>query len=274
MSREDFSRIQPLIDRIRNLPQTETRALMEECLQSLLGLYGNGLRRIVEIAKKEQAVLQSFTEDNVVSGLLLIHDLHPIPLEARAEAALEKVRPYLKSHGGNVELVSLSDGLAKLRLQGSCDGCPSSASTMELAIRKALEESCPDLQGIVLDGVVDPSLHPVKQQHVEFHAPQWEYLESVELKNEDKYILRRGDLRIVICRADDKLYAYVDGCPLCKESFGNGTVQETQLRCPSGHAFDLYNVGASVEINNVHLQPIPLFAEDGKVRISLGAPNE
>ncbi len=57
----------------------------------------------------------------------MIHDLHPVPLEGRVHVALEQVRPYMESHGGNVELLSLDDGVARLRLEGSCSDCSASA---------------------------------------------------------------------------------------------------------------------------------------------------
>ena len=58
------------------------------------------------------------------------------------------MRPYMHSHGGDVELLSLEDGVARLRLEGSCQGCPASAATLEQAIRQALEEAAPDLAGM------------------------------------------------------------------------------------------------------------------------------
>ena len=57
------------------------------------------------------------------------------------------MRPYMESHGGGVEVLGLEDDVARLRLHGSCDGCPSSASTLELAIKQELEAAAPDLPG-------------------------------------------------------------------------------------------------------------------------------
>ena len=69
----------------------------------------------------------------------------------RVREALESVRPYMESHGGSVELLSLADGVAAIRLEGHCRGCAASASTLELGIRQALEASAPDLQGLEVD---------------------------------------------------------------------------------------------------------------------------
>jgi len=88
---------------------------------------------------------------------LLVHGLHPVDLETRLHQALDKVLPYIHSHGGNVELISLIAGVAKLRLQGTCKTCPSSAITLELAVKAAVEEFCPDLLGMEVEGQAQPT---------------------------------------------------------------------------------------------------------------------
>ena len=86
---------------------------------------------------------------------MLIHGLYPVGLDERVAEALDSVRPYMESHGGNVELLGIEDGIARIRLEGSCDGCPASSSTLELAIKSALDEAAPDLEGLVVEGAVD-----------------------------------------------------------------------------------------------------------------------
>jgi Fe-S cluster biogenesis protein NfuA len=152
---EDLSRqarnLQTLIDETQKLPDPTARALLEKCLQSVLSFYGDGLARMLEIVAgfgpSGEDLLERLVNDPGVKGLLLIHGLHPVDLATRLQEALEKVRPYLESHGGNVELLGLEDGFARLRLRGACKTCPSSSVTLELAVRKALEEACPDLLG-------------------------------------------------------------------------------------------------------------------------------
>ena len=76
-----------------------------------------------------------------VASLLLIHDLYPVDLQTRVIEALDTVRPYMESHGGNVELLALEHGVARIRLQGSCSDCSASSVTLELAIKQALDET-------------------------------------------------------------------------------------------------------------------------------------
>ena len=69
-------------------------------------------------------VLAALAADELVANLLIVHGLHPYGVDLRVEQALESVRPYLGSHGGDVELLEVTDaGVVRLRLLGSCNGC-------------------------------------------------------------------------------------------------------------------------------------------------------
>src|SRR4029077_11702936 len=125
--------------------------------EAVLAFYGQGLSRILQVVNKAGPeggkVYRELIHDDVIKGLLLIHDLPPLDLEARLRDALDKVRPYLKSHGGDVEVISFEDGIAKFRLQGTFKSCASSSVTLELAIRHAIEQACPDLVHFEVEGV-------------------------------------------------------------------------------------------------------------------------
>jgi Fe-S cluster biogenesis protein NfuA len=70
-------------------------------------------------------------------------------LTEKVSAALEEVRPALEAHGGNVELVEVSDeGIVKVRLQGACKGCPMSQMTLTLGIERHLKEQVPGVQAV------------------------------------------------------------------------------------------------------------------------------
>lgn len=155
-SREMAKRLQDLIEQIQSQPNPSARVLLQDCLQSLLAFYGDGLSRILDLVKDPGAagdeILGRLLKDQSISGLLLIHGLHPVALETRLRGALEKVRPYMQSHGGNIELLGLENDIARVKLQGTCKTCPSSAITLELAVRRAVDEACPDLMGLEVVG--------------------------------------------------------------------------------------------------------------------------
>ena len=77
----------------------------------------------------------------------MLHDLHPDGVETRIQAALERVRPYLGSHAGGIDYLGVDDaGVAHLRLQGSCDSCPSSGETVRDAVERAVLEAAPEVE--------------------------------------------------------------------------------------------------------------------------------
>jgi Fe-S cluster biogenesis protein NfuA len=61
------------------------------------------------------------------------------------ETVLDELRPYLMADGGNVELVEIEGPIVKLRLQGACGSCPSSAMTLRMGIERKLRETIPDI---------------------------------------------------------------------------------------------------------------------------------
>ena len=83
--------------------------------------------------------------DDLIRGVLLLHGLHPMDLRSRVEGALESVRPYMRSHGGGVELLGVAGDTVRIRLEGHCQGCPSSMVTLKLAVEKAIYEAAPDV---------------------------------------------------------------------------------------------------------------------------------
>jgi len=157
-------RVQELSDRLEALPDPVARESAQEMVAAVMDLYDEGLRRILEAVEAAgdaaAALRQELLSDGVVASLLLIHGLYPVDLETRVTEALDGVRPYMHSHGGDVELIALEDGVARLRLEGSCRGCPASSATLEQAIRTALEEAAPDLSGMVVEGAEAPVRAP------------------------------------------------------------------------------------------------------------------
>jgi Fe-S cluster biogenesis protein NfuA len=157
-------KLEDLVGRLEALPDPGARKLAQECLRSLLQLYGEGLERILQLVNNEGTegakVREALLRDRLVRGLLLIHGLHPISLEQRLNGALDKIRPYLRSHGGDVELISVQDEVARLRLRGACKSCPSSSVTLELAVRQVVEEACPDLAGFEVEELTPESTQP------------------------------------------------------------------------------------------------------------------
>jgi len=154
--RERLQRIDKLLLEVDAQADSAARSRTREIVQALMEFHGAGIERMLEhVASTGEAghqIIDDLARDELISSLLLLYGLHPLGLETRVAQALEKVRPYLHSHGGNVELLGIEDGVVRLRLQGSCHGCPSSAMTLKQTIEEAIHDSAPDVAAIEVEG--------------------------------------------------------------------------------------------------------------------------
>jgi Fe-S cluster biogenesis protein NfuA len=69
----------------------------------------------------------------------------------RVDEVLDRIRPYVQLDGGHVELVDVNeeDGVVHIRFQGSCQGCPSSAMTLQMGIENELKMAIPEIKQVV-----------------------------------------------------------------------------------------------------------------------------
>jgi Fe-S cluster biogenesis protein NfuA len=159
-------RIEALTGELRELEDPHARETAEELVRLLVDFYGEGLARVLEIVHESPGagdLSGRFAADPLVASLLLLHGLHPVSVEDRILAALEKVRPHLGSHDGDVRLLGISeDGVVRLRLEGNCHGCPSSTVTMKLAVERAIEEAAPEVVRIEVEGLAQ--VHVVREE--------------------------------------------------------------------------------------------------------------
>ena len=154
---QSIEQIEELIRAIEEWPDSAARTSAVALVQALMDFHGEALDRMMEIIANGQngyAIFEKFAGDELVSNLLLLYGLHPLPLEQRVSEALEKVRPHLDSHGGNVELLGIQDGIVRLRLEGSCRSCRSSTETLTHAIEAAIYAAAPDVVSIEAEGAV------------------------------------------------------------------------------------------------------------------------
>jgi Fe-S cluster biogenesis protein NfuA len=172
---EQIARVEGLLGQLEALPDASARETATETMQALLDLYGEGLGRIVDVlaAHDDGTLAEALADDDLVAHLLLLHGLHPVPVEERVQAALASVLPYIESHGGNMQLLGVEDGIVHLLLEGSCSGCPSSAITLKLAVEKAIFEAAPDVTEVrAQDGAANVSEPPSGLLQLEIVKPQ------------------------------------------------------------------------------------------------------
>jgi Fe-S cluster biogenesis protein NfuA len=129
-------RVEKLAAKLDQANDPETRAAALELVQAVVELHGEALQRLIDRCVE------------VPGGERV---LDPDDLETRVLRGLESVRPYLKSHGGDCELIEVREGLVRLRLHGSCGSCPSSSLTLKNAVEEALYQAAPDIKEIVAE---------------------------------------------------------------------------------------------------------------------------
>ena len=276
---ERVARIETLLGEIEALADPNARSRAAEMAQVLLELYGEGLARVMEVVaqgEESERTFKGFAEDELISHLLLLHGLHPLDVETRVVRALEEVRPYLQSHGGNVELLGIEGDVARVRLQGSCDGCPSSAATLKLAIEEAVQKAAPDLEGVEAEGVMEPPPKPAttfvaaptlrrkKKHQPEEDGASWTVVGGLpQLSGGGMLVKEISGETVLFLKLGDDFYAYRHLCPGCRGSLEEGSLNGAELTCSGcGHRYDVRRAGSCLDDPQLHLEPIPLLVSE------------
>ena len=271
----------------------------EELVGLLVGVYGDGLGHIVaalgDAGPAGTALLAQLTDDPLVESLLLLHDLHPLDVDARIQRALDNVRPYLGSHAGGVEYVGVTDGVAHLRLQGSCDGCPSSTVTVQLAIEGAVMAAAPEVTDVAVEGVTPPAppspallqigrrpddaqpagpaggAGPSASAGPEDGQGAWVRLPDIGPPSSRPVSASAGGMPVLVCSVRGTLYAYRDACATCGSSMTDGHLDREVLTCSCGARYDVRAAGRGVDDPALHLEPLPLLTDSQGVRVAVPA---
>jgi Fe-S cluster biogenesis protein NfuA/nitrite reductase/ring-hydroxylating ferredoxin subunit len=290
-----IERVQDLQEKLEAAGEGPTRELADELVSAVVQMYGAGLERIMDglfaAGEAGDRIALGLVDDPVIATLLLIHDLHPVPLADRVQSALDSVRPYMESHGGDVDLLSLQEGVARIRLHGSCSDCSASAVTLELAIKQALEEAAPDLAGLEVEGL-EPQLTGValpmadgngdapsglelpvimSPPQAAVQAPSWHMLPGAEeLAVGTLAEMTVAGRPLLVANVDGTLLAYRDACAACGESLHGAELVSGTLTCPRCHrSFFLPRAGRSMDGERLQLEPVPLLHEQGVAKVAL-----
>jgi Fe-S cluster biogenesis protein NfuA/nitrite reductase/ring-hydroxylating ferredoxin subunit len=304
------ARVEELLDALKAGGFGGAAPAAEELVGLLVGLYGDGLTQIVTILAESgsdgAAMLTRLGDDPLVESLLLLHGLHPLDVDARIQRALDRVRPYLGSHAGGVEYLGVVAGVATLKLEGSCSGCPSSTVTVQLAIEGAVLDAAPEVTSVVVEGMTPAPLAPTLLQigrrpdevpaeivhaaTVQAATGQaatgqvqagngvgWVTLPNIGPPSSRPVSASADGLAVIVCSVRGTLYAYRDACAGCGSSLADGDLDREVLTCPGcGARYNVRLAGKSVgdagsPESGVHLDPLPLLADSQGVRVAVPA---
>jgi len=278
-------RIESLLTELSSWSDHSARAKTEELVRELMELYGGAVERILEIIHENAGpavdrVFAALASDQLVSSLLILHGLHPDDVETRVARALDTVRPYLGSHGGDVTLLGIRDDIVRLRLEGSCHGCPSSMVTMKLAVERAIEEAAPEIIRVEVEGVQESSTPASAPGLLQIGArgpsdgqahPSWVALGAPPQPGPGGLAaVDLSGVKVVVCKIDQDWYAYRDACPSCGSVLAGGALQQEVLACPTcSRRYDVRKAGGSLDGDGLHLEPFPLLDDRGALKIAV-----
>jgi Fe-S cluster biogenesis protein NfuA/nitrite reductase/ring-hydroxylating ferredoxin subunit len=260
----------------------------QQLVREVVGLYGAGLERMIKLSG-DPGMAERLATDDLVASLLLVHGLHPHDVHRRVSDALDRVRPYLGSHGGDVDLIEVTQGPegagVLLAFKGSCKSCPSSAVTLELAVEDAVRAAAPEISSIEVvaaEPATASKMIPAESllAHVHSNGPSngpsnghsqttWHPVpELAELEPGEVGGFAVSGTTVLACRVDDQTFAYRDYCPVCDDSLAGAALHGALLRCPRCPAdFDVVHAGAGPD--GAHLDPLPLLTRDGVLSVAL-----
>ncbi|GAC1663757.1 MAG: NifU family protein [Steroidobacteraceae bacterium] len=168
---ERMRRIESLVAELEECADPATQARSRALVQAVLELHGAGLARLLQLASEHgeagRVLAESFLRDELLASLLLLHDLHPHDLAARAGAALDRVRAQLGAQGCRVELIEAAGGRIRVRMERTTRTHGTSAEGLRAAVLEALSAAVPDAEAIEVEGAIEPLLEaPLVQLHV------------------------------------------------------------------------------------------------------------
>jgi nitrite reductase/ring-hydroxylating ferredoxin subunit/Fe-S cluster biogenesis protein NfuA len=204
----------------------------------------------------------------IARALLAMYDLAPVEDRVLVEEALDEIRPYIHSHGGQVDLLEVEDGVVHLRLAGACDGCAGSATTLNRGIEEALRARYPGFREIVA--------HPPERREPLLQIKRATRPVFVEACTVDD--VSPGEMRVVdadgtpvlLVNVAGELYAFRNGCAVDGLPLEGGRLTGTTLVCPWHNcAFDARSGKRVDGSSEAGLTVVPIAVGDGAVRVAV-----
>lgn len=153
---EHTEQVERLVEQVSAIQDDDARTTALDLLRALMDLHGAGLTRIVELLGESEAGKKSLArvgQDPLVCGLMVLYGIHPVSLEDRIKNAVDKARPLVQKHGGTVELLDVSDGLVRVSISSTGNGCHSSPDALKQIVEQSIREAAPEVVEVTADGV-------------------------------------------------------------------------------------------------------------------------
>lgn len=227
-------------------------------------------------------LLFELVDDPDVHAMFALHGIVRADPMTRAARALATVRPYLQSHGGDVELVRIEADTAYVRLHGSCSGCSMSAVTLREGVEEALVRMVDEIARVeVLDDEPTAAFIPVSAIGRKPGATDTGWVRTIAANDVADGSMVRFDVEIappagddaaqvdsfVLISHDGRISVFRNECVHQGRSLDGGSLVDGVIMCPwHGFRFDAGS-GECISAPNAQLAPIPTRIDDGHVWI-------
>lgn len=277
---EDFELLARRVDEaaaaLASLPD-DARAKATELKKAIERFHAHALRKLVRRLRESEAgkaLLYEAVDDPAIYALFLMHGIIKQDPATRVSIVLEEVRPYLRSHGGDVELVKVEGEAVYVRLHGACSGCSLSAVTLKNAVEEAIRARVPEITHVLMakDDVGSGYLPlNVIDERPDLAASGWIEGPGVDELEEGKPMaLQHEDTPVLLVRVDGKVMAFRNECPHMGMPLDRGMVEGVEITCPwHGFRYDL-STGECLTAPHVQLEPFPVRVEERRVWIRVG----
>ncbi len=261
------------LERMEEIQDEKTREEVFAFLEGIDVLHRQGLGRIFDLIGNlgGQKAVERISQDPIVRTILDMYDLPEADERTQVERVLEDVHPYFQSHGGKLELLGVEEGRVRVRLSGSCEGCPGTATTLQRVVEEALREGFPGFKELVAEEPPPARENIVQIGRRPLRRPRWVTAGRLEdLEPGALHSWRLEDVPVLLTLLEGEVYAYRDGCPPGSAlTLHLGRVEGTTLVCPwHGCRYDL-RTGRREDAEG-KLSVLPVAVRDGEIKIALG----
>ena len=246
--------------------------------RAIEALHKAALTSLIKSLKQESmSALRHAVTDEVVYAVLLYHELvkpPKPPLAQRVETALEEVRPGLKSHNGDVELMAIKlPDTVEVRLIGTCSSCPASTLTLSQGVEQAIKNHCPEITKVVavnnnptVNNVNSGLLSPFSSKI----TSTWMKVATIDQVPEFSVLAVQlaGNL-LILHRQGVRVTCYRNACTHLGSPLEKGKVENGIITCPS-HGFQYkLETGECLTAPDISLQSYPVQIKEDKVFVKI-----
>ncbi|MDP9457209.1 MAG: NifU family protein [Actinomycetota bacterium] len=263
------------VERMEGIEDERTREEVLALLEGIDVLHRQALGRLLELVTNlgGSGLVERASQDPMVRTLLEMYDLPEADERTQVEHALENVYPYFKSHGGKLELLGVEEGRVRVRLSGSCEGCPGTATTLKRVVEEALREGFLGFVDLVAEEPPPPAPEkPIQLRRKPKRRPRWVSVGHLEdLEPGEIRALRPGGTSLILVRLDEEVYAYRNGCPPGSVlTLHLGRLEGSTLVCPwHGCRYDV-RTGKREDAEEGKLPVLPVAVLDGEIKVAVG----